>query len=186
MRRVMILALLFAPLCIGAQEEPRQFSAENVKEMTATVESVNHDARTVVLRGPNDARMLVVAGEDIRSFDQIRPGDRVVAAYREAILVEMSENGEPREPAAAIATKQPAGVQRPAVGTSAAVTTTVVIESVDRSFDTVSFKRPDGIVRTVALEDPKATQFAHSLQPGDEVRVTYTEASAISFKPAAR
>jgi hypothetical protein len=60
----------------------------------------------------------------------------------------------------------------------------VVIESVDQSFDTVTFRRPDGIVRTVAVDTPKATQFVRSLKPGDEVRVTYTEATAIAVNPA--
>ena len=66
----------------------------------------------------------------------------------------------------------------------ATVSTTVVIESVDTSFDTVSFKRPDGFVRTIAVESPEGKKFIRTLKKGDKVDVSYTEALAIAVVPA--
>lgn len=183
-RQVLIAAAACIPVFALAQEA-EQFRSENVKEATATVEAVNHDARSVVLRDEDDVRTLVVAGPNVRNFEQIEVGDRVVATYREALLAEVKPKGEGvAQPTAAVAKARASEGQRPAKGVGASVATTVVIESIDRSFDTVTFKRPDGIVRTVAVEDPEATQFIHNLREGDEVQVTYTEATALALKPA--
>jgi hypothetical protein len=175
---------LLAPMYVQAQQ-PKQFSTANVTSATATVEAVNHDARTVVLKDEDEVRTLVIAGPEIRNFEQIQPGDLVVATYRQAILAEVKAKGsELGEPSTTIAKSRSEPGERPAAGISESVATNVVIESVDRSFDTVTFKRPDGIVRTVAVEDPQATQFVKGLNPGDEVQVTYTEAMAVALQPA--
>jgi hypothetical protein len=42
----------------------------------------------------------------------------------------------------------------------------------------VTFRRPDGFVRTLAVEDPNARRFIHDLRQGDKVEVTYIEALA--------
>ena len=71
----------------------------------------------------------------------------------------------------------------PAAAIGQTITSTVVIESVDTSFDAVSFKRPDGLVRTIAVESPEGKKFIRTLKKGDKVDVEYTEALAISVVP---
>ena len=183
-RTFFVAALACVPMLALAQET-KQLSSENVMNATATVEAVNHDTRTVVLKDADEVRTLVVAGPEIRNFEQIQAGDRVVATYKQAILAEVKPKGADADgPSATIAKARSEPGERPAAAVGKSVATNVVIESVDRSFDTVTFKRPDGIVRTVAVADPKATQFVQGLNPGDEVQVTYTEATALALKPA--
>jgi hypothetical protein len=55
---------------------------------------------------------------------------------------------------------------------------------VDTSFDTITFRRPDGIVRTAAIDGAKAREFVHGLKSGDEVQITYSEAVALDVRPA--
>lgn len=169
----------------GEDRDPKKVGAENVVRATATVESVDQDSRSLVLRNSEGERVLVMAGPEVGNFEQIGPGDRVEATYREAILAEVLPKGsQPSAPGATVAKSRAEPGERPAGATAASVSTDVVIESVDQSFDTVTFRRPDGIVRTVAVDTPKATQFVRSLKPGDEVRVTYTEATVIAVNPA--
>jgi hypothetical protein len=68
----------------------------------------------------------------------------------------------------------------------ATISTTVQIESVDTSFETVTFKRPDGFVRTIAPASPEGKKFIKTLKKGDMVDVSYTEALGISVEPAAK
>ena len=77
----------------------------------------------------------------------------------------------------------PAG-SKPAASVGATITTTVQIESVDTSFETVTFKRPDGFVRTIAPASPEGKKFIKTLKKGDMVDVSYTEALAISVETA--
>jgi hypothetical protein len=72
----------------------------------------------------------------------------------------------------------------PAAGAGVLMRTTVVIESVDTTANTVTFTRSDGAVRTVAVESPEGREFIKGLKKGDHVEVAYTEALAIEVKPA--
>lgn len=180
-----VLVALSALLSISQAQDRPQFSSESVKEITATVEAVNHDDRSLVLRGEDNARTLVMAGPNVRNFDQIRAGDRIVVSYREAIAAEVKPKGKGIEGVkqATAKTRAPEGSQ-PAIGTGSLIATTVEVQAVDTSFDTVTFTRADGITRTVAVEDPKAQEFIRELRRGDEVQVTYTEAIAVNLRPA--
>lgn len=75
---------------------------------------------------------------------------------------------------------------RPAGAVAEMLTTTVEIESVDTSMNTVTFRRPDGLVRVLPIEDPKAQAFIKELKRGDLVTVTYMEAVAVSVRPVDR
>jgi hypothetical protein len=55
---------------------------------------------------------------------------------------------------------------------------------VDTSFNTVTFKRSDGMSRTVAIQTPEGQKFIRGLKKGDQVEITYTEAVAMEVKPA--
>jgi hypothetical protein len=79
----------------------------------------------------------------------------------------------------------PEGAQ-PGAAIGNRVTTTVVIEAVNRDTNEVSFKGPAGMTRTVEVMDPKARQFIGTLNEGDEVELTYTEALAVTVEPKKR
>jgi hypothetical protein len=184
MNRYVFSCLLLCSAAVCAQQR-EGFTDERVKETTATIEAVNQNDRSIVLRGNDNTRVLVIAGPNVRNFDQINVGDRVSARYREAIAVDVLPRGaKPQAPqSATVVTRAPEG-ERPAAGVASTITTTVTIESVDTSFDTVTFKRPDGIVRTVAVDSPKAKEFIRGLRRGNEVQVTYSEALALDLQAA--
>ena len=183
-RTIVVVSLACLPL-LGLAADPKSVSSENVTQATATVLSVDRNNRTLVLRSSDGVDTVVVVGPEVRNFDQISAGDTVTATYREALLAQVVPKGSAMsEPTTTITESRAKEGELPAAAVSASVSTDVVIQSVDQSFDTVTFKRPDGVVRTVAVDDPEATKFVHHLKPGDEVRVTYTEATAIALSKA--
>ena len=58
--------------------------------------------------------------------------------------------------------------------------------SIDSASNRITFKRADGTVQRVAVEDPQAQQRIRKLKPGDAVSVTYTEQLAVSVQPVLR
>jgi hypothetical protein len=183
-RNIVVVSLACLPL-VSLAGDPKKVSSENVTKATATVQSVDHAKRALVLRTSDGVDTLIVVGPEVRNFDQIEAGDTVSATYKEALLAQVVPKGsEPGEPRTTIAKTRAKEGELPSASVSASVSTDVVIQSVDQSFDTVTFKRSDGVVRTVAIENPEATKFVHNLKPGDEVRVTYTEATAIALSKA--
>jgi hypothetical protein len=182
---VIVLAVAACSPTWSHAQQPKSFSTEALKQLTATVEAVNHEDRTLVLRGEDEARTFVVAGPQVRNLEQINEGDRVVASYRTAIAADVKPKGEGVQGVkeATASARAPEG-ETPAAGKGSTIATTVTVESVDTSFDTVTFTRQDGITRTVAVEDPGAQAFIRELRRGDEVQVMYTEAVAVNVKPA--
>jgi hypothetical protein len=183
MRRHTLLVLLTG-LLLSANAQQRDFNTERLKQIVATIEAVNPEDRTLVLRADDNTRMLLAAGPEVRNLEQVKAGDRLVARYREAVAARVVSREESQGTKGGSATKQAAAGGRPRIVAANLIATTVTIDSVDTSFDTVTFTRSDGIVRTVAVEDPKAREFIRGLKRGDEVEIAYSEAVAVDLRPA--
>lgn len=178
-----IVSLSAATLAMAADKKP--FERTETSEVTASVESVDPATRGIVLKGTSGVRVAMVAGPDVRNLDQIKPGDKVVAVYHQGMAAEVKPRGTaPSGPTMADKVERAKPGEKPSGVAGISVAATVQIESVDKSFNTVTFKRSDGIVRTVAVEDPEAQRFIHTLKAGDPVEIVYTEALAISVVPA--
>jgi hypothetical protein len=150
----------------------------------ATVEAINPTTREVSLRGARGP-ITVVASPDVKNFNKIRVGDKVVISYYEGIAAQMAKGGSKvTEPAMSTFTYPAQGGARAGGGVGASVTTTVTIEDVDESTNTVAFKRSDGSVHIIAVKSPNMQQFIRTLKRGDSVEVTYTESVAVSLVPA--
>jgi hypothetical protein len=63
-------------------------------KLTATVETTDMTTREVLLRGEGGRLATVVAGPEVRNLGQVRPGDRVVMEYQEAIAAEIVRPGD--------------------------------------------------------------------------------------------
>lgn len=185
-----VRALLFGLLLgvVGcASEPPAPISSEQKMELTASVEAIDRKTRMVSLLGAGGRRATVYAGTEVRNFDQINVGDEVAVTFYSAIGAEVTK------PEQATAGVQQEGAvlravegARPAGAIAEMMTTTVEIDSVDTSMNTVTFRRQDGLVRVLAIQDPKAQAFIRQLKPGDRVTVSYMEAVAISVRPVSR
>jgi hypothetical protein len=180
------LAALAASLLVAAcaSEPPKPAVRENLVQKTATVESIDQASRVVTLRGEEGNVFTVQVGEEVKNLPQVRAGDKVTVSYYEALAAEVKKPGEgvAGVQADTAAVTAPPG-SMPAAGAGMLLRTTVVIESVDKKLNTVTFTRPDGASRTVAVESPEGREFIKGLKKGDNVEVAYTEAVAIEVKP---
>lgn len=153
---------------------------DEAQEFKAQVESVDTKNRTLVLKTPSGESEEFSVGPQVRNFEKVKPGDHVVLRYHVGVAAEIKPGGtkaqEMQENVSA--EKAPLGGS---VGHS--ISATVMVESVDTSFNTVTFKRADGKVRTVAVDSPKGREFIRKLKKGDAVEITYTEAVAVSLEP---
>lgn len=167
-----------------AAPPPKPAMRENLVQKTATVESIDQASRLVTLRGEDGGAVTVQVSEDVKNLPQVKAGDKVVVSYYEALAAEVKKPGEGVEGVEAdvSAVTAPPG-SMPAGGAGVLMRTTVVIDSVDKTMNTVTFKRADGTLRTVAVESPEGREFIKGLKKGDNVEVAYTEAMAIEVKP---
>jgi hypothetical protein len=184
MKRMICLAVFGLIAATGCATAKEPFQREDKVEATATIEAIDPESRLLVIRTPDEGIATMFAGPEIRNFEQIKVGDKVKVTYTAAVAAAITKSkAKPTETYDAAAITAPAG-SKPAAAVGQTITTTVQIESVDTSFDVVSFKRPDGFVRSIAVESPEAKKFIRTLKKGDMVDVAYTEALAISVVPA--
>ena len=183
MKRSICLAIIGVLTTIGCATAKEPFQKEDTIEATATIQAIDAENRLLAIRGPAGVAT-IVAGPEVRNFDQIHVGDQVKVTYTAAVGAAITKSkATPTTTYDAAAISAPLGA-KPAAAVGATVSTTVQIESVDTSFDAVTFKRPDGFVRTIAVSSPEGKKFIRTLKEGDMVDVTYTEALAISVVPA--
>ena len=157
-------------------------------EARATVESVDQTSREVVLRGPGGSLFTVTAGPAVQNFSQIKPGDQVVVRYVEALAARLAKPDESGGAVAAqggIARTSPPGAS-PSGVMGDQIRATIQVEQIDRANNRLTFTGPSGAVRTVAVHDPDAQRFLHTLKPGDRVDLLYTESLAVAVEPMQR
>lgn len=183
-RRSIALALVAVTAVAFAGDKP--LSRSESVELKATVETIDQATRTLVLKGESGDRAVVVAGPDVRNLAQVREGDTVLLTYTIGIAAAVKPRGTSASaPVEGVAVDRAGPGQRPSAAVGRTLVSTVKIDSVDTSFNTVTFTRADGITRTIAVEDPEARKFIRTLKAGDAVEIAYTEATAVSVQPVA-
>ena len=167
---------------VATSSEPGKASMVGAVEVSAQVVAIDKAARTVTLKGPKGNVVDIVAGEQVKNFDQIKVGDLVVARYAQALTLELrktkSAGGEAivREEAA----KAKLG-EKPAVAGARTVTLLADVVAVDPKASTITLKGPKGNEVTLNVQNPEQFKV---VKKGDQVEVTYTEALALSVEPA--
>jgi hypothetical protein len=179
------LALIAFAVLAHAGDKPPLSRSETL-HLAAKVESIDKPSRTLTLKGDEGTEMVVAAGPEVRNFDRIKPGDRILLAYTIGVAAQVKPKGTPLSaPVEGSVEKRSRPDENPSYSTGHSIFTTVKIESVDTSFNTVTFKRSDGITRTVGVDSPDGQKFIRTLKPGDSVEISYTEAAALSLEPVA-
>lgn len=147
--------------------------------VSATVTAIDKATRTITLKGADGKEFPIVAGPEVRNFDQLKVGSEVVVAYFEALAIDLKKGG-----GAKVERVDTAGGTRAASGPGAAfgrqVTATGDVIGLDAATQTATLRGPK---RTVDLHVPDPKQFK-LIAVGDQVQVTYTEAVAVSVEPA--
>ena len=162
--------------------EPGRAAAVRAVEVSAQVVAIDKATRTITLKGRKGETVDVVAGEEVKNFDQIKLGDFVVVRYAQALSLELKKTkGDPgavtvREGAAKA---QPGA--RPAVAGARQVTALADVVVVDPKKSTITLRGPRGNIVTLDVQNPDQFKV---VKQGDQVEVTYTEALALSVEPA--
>lgn len=180
----LMAGLTAALLLVGCAEMSGTRPAETQTTLSASavVQSVNPKTRELVLKGPEGGELRVVAGPEVRNFDQIAKGDNVTVAYHEATVLSMADANTPPATATVAAGRAPKGA---APAGAAALTTSIVVTvvSYDANTGTATFRTPDGLTRR-AIVPPELRSFAAARTPGSRVNVEMTTAIAIAVTKA--
>lgn len=162
--------------------EPGKAAIVQAAELTAQVVGLDKATRTVTLKGPKGNVVDVVAGDDVKNFDQIKLGDFVVARYARALTLELAKTraGIREKSVIEDAARAKPG-ERPAGAAVRQVTVLADVIGVDPKKKTITLRGPRGNVVTLDVQNPDHFKV---VKKGDQVEATYTEALALSVEPA--
>jgi hypothetical protein len=149
-----------------------------VSSVTATVESIDYDARTVTLRGPNGDLVSLKVGPEAKNFNQVKKGDKVTFDYYQSVAVDIEKSkGEPMSAETQSVTRAKPG-ERPGGTISTTGYVTAKVLDIDYQSRMMTLKMPKG--DTMMLKAGDQVKRFNEIKKGDEIVVRYTQAVAIS------
>jgi hypothetical protein len=162
---------------------PGKAAAAATVKASASVTGIDKASRTVTLKAASGESFDVVAGEEVRNFDQIKVGDEVVVQYVRALTLEVKKggaSGPAKEEKDAVRAKKG---EKPGGAVGRQVTVMADVTDVNPKEKTITLKGPKG--NTVVLDVQNPEQFK-AVKKGDKVQAVYTEALAVSVEPGAK
>ena len=66
--------------------------AVRTRQITATVEAIDYNARTVTVQGPEGNTMTLAVGPGAKRFNQVKQGDQVTVRYTEATAISVRKS----------------------------------------------------------------------------------------------
>jgi hypothetical protein len=183
MIRIELTAIAFI-ICVlsGCSSDPKPLEISNVVELDATVIAVDAQDRTLDLRGPEGHEVRLHVSPDVRNLSQVEAGDTLSVSYYTGFVVSMSEPGDSGSDAEVAAARTSEG-ERPGAVLGATIRATVEILSVAYDGKSVSFREPDGRIRSIQINREDVQGFARKLSKGDLVDIRYSRAVAVDIEP---
>lgn len=153
-----------------SSQGPGKARALKTDEVKAQVVSLDRLTRAITLKGPNGTIVDMIAGNEVKNFDQLKVGDFVNVRYFQSLALELHKPGQ----AAPLMHERPTARGRE-------VRALAKVTAIDEQAKTVSLKGPRGNTVTLDVRNPEHFKV---MKVGDDVLVTYTEAVAVSVTPA--
>ncbi len=176
----MVLAgsiLLWAGGTVGAQVKTIQ--GESLS-MTATIEAIEQDSRTVTVRDDKGIYETFQAPPEVKRFAELKVGDRITARYYGNVVIRVKRPGEAVSDADQ-AKVVPGTGPKPGGTVSAQRTITASVVAVDLDVPSITIKGPNGRTYSRRVADRKALA---QVKVGDQLEITWTEAVLITVEPA--
>jgi Cu/Ag efflux protein CusF len=170
---------------------PGKAVAAQTTKVSATVVGIDAATRTVSLKTASGKVVDIVAGPEVKNFDQIKVGDVVAAEYVQALSLELKKrtagSKAPGAPTVDQGAARTAPGEKPGVAGGRQITALADVVAVDTKTHLVTLRGPRGNQVDLNVQDPAQLK---NIKKGDQVEVVYTEAVAVVVvatpKPAAK
>jgi len=182
-RKILAPATLVAALALsGCFEAPESAEREESVSVTGVVRAIDKDARRFVVEGDN-ATIQYRVSDEVRNFDQLAVGDKIVVTYLEYVAATMADPEDSGDVAVdSFGERAPTGAKPGAIG---GTVESLVVDFIDYNANNhvARIRMPDGALRSVTVPE-EFRRFAGTRQTGDRVLVVIQKAVAVSVTPA--
>jgi len=187
MTRLLALSLFVLPAfaqqapteAMAIKSEPGKATAVQKVKASALVTGIDKATRTLTLKGSKGKVFELVAGDEVKNFDQVKVGDEVVVEYVQALAMELKKGGgTPVRTDSADAVRAKPG-EKPGGAVGRQVTILADVIDVNPAKKTITLKGPKGNIVDVNVQNPDQFKV---VKKGDQVEVVYVEALAIAVQ----
>lgn len=183
------LSLLAAPAFaqqapVGEQvvaSSPGKVAATSTVSASALVTGIDKATRTLTLKGPKGKVFDVVAGDEVRNFDQISVGDEVRVDYVQALTLDLKKGGGVRSRTESADVARAAPGEKPAGVASREISVIADVIDVSPKKKTITVKGPKGGIVELKVANPDHFKV---VKKGDQIVARYVEALAVAVEPA--
>lgn len=163
----------------------RQAATEEYVDTIATVHAVDSKERLIAIDTPGGEMAVVQLGSQVKNLSEVRPGDRLKIRHSRAMAAHVVKASQP----AVISTTESTESQfdpgtKPATTIERKTTALFHVDAIDTAANAMLVTGPNGSQQLVHVRDAEMQEYIRTLQAGDTVEVTFTEATAISIEPA--
>jgi hypothetical protein len=188
-----VLAAIAASLLLGCSqtkpeksEKPEMLTRNEsvLLTFTGTIIDIDYADRELTLKDSEGQIETFLVGKRVQRFNEAKVGDKVSVDYSLGFNAEVRKPTpeEAQNPLVVVDTLSKAGPEAdPAAGLVRRIRAVVTIESMDRAAQTVTVKGPRGRYYVARVADPSRFD---KVKIGDTVVLTFTQAAAVSLKPA--
>lgn len=171
------LSLPVAAQQATATPEPLVKSAAEVTTLTAKVEAVDLQNRTVDVVGPLGRKITLKVDEQVKNLPQVKVGDHVVVKYSEALTLELKKGSSSlmKTETSTGPLPAPAGA-KPSAAEVKRTTIDANVEKVDTKRSILLVRGPGGRHVELKVKDPAVMK---RVKVGDQIQATFTEAIVI-------
>lgn len=169
-----VLAVAVSSITALAQE-PKP-SVRPVAALAGRIDRIDNATRSLILRVGENQFQSVFVGPEVKTFNELKPGDQVSIRLQESVVVAARPN---TRPAAITDATAAAKKESPSSDVMQQLKAVVTVESVDAQMQTIVYKTGDNrrVVRGVA--DRKLLE---GLKTGDVIEITYTRERAVEIE----
>jgi hypothetical protein len=173
-----VMFVVASGACATTQEASKPgVVAVDVIEFTSSVEAIDYQKRTVVLKGPDGKRRSFTASKDVRNLEQVKTGDLVKVELIEELALFVRKASDPPEVTETTAVGLAPKGKKPGVMFVDTTQVTANVEAVDYQKRTITLRGPQGNVGTYKVGD--AVKRLNEVKTGDQVVLRVTDALAI-------
>jgi len=162
--------------------QPGKVSSVAVVKATAHVTAIDTATRKIELKGTDGQMWEVIAGDEVKNFNQINVGDQVKVDYVKGFTAEVKKTakGEIKAPASSVKEREAVSAkpgEKPSVAEGVKTTILADVVAVDKKKKTITLKGPKGNLRTIDIKNPDHFKV---VKKGDQVEIVYVEAMAVA------
>lgn len=170
-----------APTTTTAQQ-PVGIQKQDVITTQMTVKAIDTKQRTLTLTDEAGVELIMHAGQQVRNFDQLKPGDKI----RTRIVTSIAMSPAKKDSRITTETKEltlPVKGSTPGALYTTTVDTTVKVVSVTPKKSLVTVRTAKGEVEKLKVIDPELRQQLKSVKAGDNINVIINREVDITVTP---